>query len=520
MIRKSKFLSLGALKQIHGFMVVRGFNSDLQALRELLLWSVSSFYGNMIYAYKLFEQICEPDLFIWNTMIRGSSHSSRPSDAIFLYRRMAERGMKADSFTFLFLLKASTKLMSAFAGAQFHGTVVKLGLESDAFLRNALINLHANCGDLLIASALFDGAAGGDVVARSALIAGYARRGKLDIARRLFDESPGRDLVSWNIIIAGYAKQGEMEKARELFDQAPERDVVSWNTMIAGYAQNGLHAQALEVSQEMLKAGERPDEATIVSLLSSCANSGALDIGQRIHCSLPEMCLRSGLSMPVGNALIDMYAKCGSIDRAMEVFKEMKERDAWTWNSIIGGLAFHGKAEECVNLFEHMRMEKVRPNEITFLGVLAACSHGGLVKEGRSYFSLMKNEYRIEPNIKHYGCVVDMLGRAGLLKEAFKLVDSMEIEPSSIIWRALLGACRLHGNIELGEQAKEQILKMKQDASGDYVLLSNMYASTGEWYGVEKLRKLMDARGARKDAACTVIEADNKERAHASPVTF
>ncbi|KAG1334445.1 pentatricopeptide repeat-containing protein [Cocos nucifera] len=506
--------SLRALKQIHALMIVRGFLSDPSALRELLFSTAISIPGAMHYARRLFDQISHPDLFMWNTIIRGAAHAPTPMDAISLYARMERCGTRPNKLTFPFLLRACTKLSLAFAGAQFHAKIVKFGLESDTFVRNALINLHANCGDLAVATALFDGPARRDVVAWSALIAGYARRGELDVARQLFDETPSKDLVSWNVMIAGYVKQGEMVKAHELFDQVPERDVVSWNAMIAGYVQCGSQMQAMEVFDQMCRAGERPDEVTMLSLLSACAESGALDFGQRIHHSLLEMCLTSGLSVVIGNALIDMYAKCGSIEGAMEVFRGMRERDVSTWNSIIGGLAVHGHSKESVLLFEDMLGEKVRPDEITFVAVLVACSHGGLVKEGREYFSLMQNEYAIEPNIKHYGCMVDMLGRAGLLEEAFEFVDAMKIEPNPIVWRTLLGACRIHGNVELGERANEQLLKMRHDASGEYVLLSNIYASMGEWNGAEKVRKLMDHRGITKEAGWALIEADGKELMH------
>ncbi|XP_072953394.1 pentatricopeptide repeat-containing protein At5g15300-like [Typha angustifolia] len=510
MIRKrSMRLDLIALKQVHGVLVVKGITSDLQSLRKLLLSYIISFHGNMDYARKLFEGIPLPDLFIWNSMIRGYAHSSNSMDAISIYRRMKGRGLSPNCFTFSYLLKACTKLSSPCMGSQFHGMITKLGFLSDAFVRNALISMHANCGDLAIASLLCGDADEPDVVTSSALIAGYLARGALGIARRLFDELLYKDLVCWNIMMGGYAKQGEMEKARELFDRAPHRDVVSWNTMIAGYALKGSEKQALEMFEQMLKTDEKPDEATVVSLLSSCANSGSLEIGQRIHSWLSETRQSRRITL-IGNALINMYAKCGSLENAMVVFREMKERDVWTWNSIFGALALHGQAKDSVQLFDEMLTEGVTPNEVSFLCVLGACSHGGMLDDGRRYFSLMKEEYNIKPTVKHYGCLVDMLGRAGLLKEAFEVVNSMRIKPSAIIWRTLLGACRIHGDIELGELAREKIRKMRGDASGDYVLMSNIYASNGEWIGVEKVRKLMDERGVRKVAGCTQVDADNK----------
>lgn len=501
--------NLRGLKQVHAFMLVNGFNSNPSALRELIFASAIAISGTIGYAYQLFAHITEPDIFMWNTIIRGSAQSLNPLNAISLYTQMEKRYIKPDNFTFPFVLKACTKLSWVKMGFGIHGRVVKYGFESNTFMRNTLIYFHANRGDLSIARMLFDGSAKRDVVPWSALTAGYARRGELGLARQLFDEMPVKDLVSWNVMITGYVKQGDMESGRKLFDEVPKKDVVTWNAMIAGYVLCGSHEQALEMFEEMRSVGERPDEVTMLSLLSACTDSGDLDVGQKIHYKVLELC-SGDLSILLGNALIDMYAKCGSIETALDVFRGMRERDVSTWNSVIGGLAFHGHAEESINLFIKMRRLKVRPNEITFVGVLVACSHAGKVEEGRGYFNLMINEYKIEPNIRHCGCMVDLLGRAGRLNEAFEFIDSMEIEPNAIVWRTLLGACRIHGNVELGRRANERLLEMRRDQSGDYVLLSNIYASRGEWDGVEKVRKLMDDSGVRKEPGCSLIEADNR----------
>ncbi|KAF5457125.1 hypothetical protein F2P56_021255 [Juglans regia] len=504
-----KCTSLRALKEAHAFVLVNGFNSNPSALREIIFAGAVTISGTIEYAHQLFAHITEPDNFIWNTMIRGSAQSPDPLNAISIYKRMEDRHVKPDNFTFPFVLKACTRLSWVKMGFGFHGKVVKYGFQSNTFIRNTLIYFHANCGELSVARALFDESAKRDVVPWSALTAGYARRGELGIARQLFDEMPVRDLVSWNVMITGYVKQGEMESARKLFNKVPKRDVVTWNAMIAGYVLCGLNEQALEMFEEMGSVGERPDEVTILSLLSACADLGNLDAGQKIHCNLLEIC-SGDLSILLGNALIDMYAKCGNIERALDVFRGMRDRDVSTWNSVIGGLAFHGHAKESIDLFIKMRRLKVRPNEITFVGVLVACSHAGKVEEGRGYFNLMKNEYKIEPNIRHCGCMVDLLGRAGQLKEAFEFIDSMEIEPNAIVWRTLLGACRIHGNVELARRANERLLEMRRDQSGDYVLLSNIYASRGEWDGVEKMRKLMDDSGVRKEPGFSLIEADDR----------
>ncbi|XP_021654644.1 pentatricopeptide repeat-containing protein At5g15300 isoform X3 [Hevea brasiliensis] len=402
--------NLPSLKQIHASLITKGFNSCSSALRELIFASAIAVSGTMDYAHQLFAQIAEPDIFMWNTMMRG-----------------------------------------------------------------------------------------------------YARRGQLSVARQLFDEMPVKDLVAWNVMITAYVKKGEMKCARRLFDEVPKRDVVTWNVMIAGYVLCGENRQALEMFEEMRGVGEQPDEVTMLSLLSACTDLGDLDVGMKVHRSILEMSL-GDLSVLLGNALIYMYAKCGSIERALEVFRGMREKDVSTWNSVIVGLAFHGHAEESINLFAEMRrLKNISPNEITFVGVLVACSHAGKVEGGRQYFNLMKDVYGIEPNVRHYGCMVDLLGRAGLLNDAFEFIENMNIEPNAVIWRTLLGACRIHGNVELGRLANEKLLEMRRDESGDYVLLSNIYASVGEWDGVQKVRNLMDDSGVRKEPGCSIIEADEEK---------
>lgn len=489
-------------------MAVSGFNSDVSFLRDFIFVAAVAISSTIDYAHQVFAYITEPDVFMWNSIIRGSAMSGSPFKAISLYSQMEKRHVMADRFTFPFLFKACTKLSWVRMGLGLHGKVVKFGFDSNKYIRNALIFFHANCGDLSVASSLFDESARVDVVAWSSLMAGYARRGNLDVARRMFDEMPKRDLVSWNVMITGYAKQGDMVNARRLFDEVPRRDVVSWNAVIAGYVSCREYLVALEMFEEMRSAGERPDEVTMLSLLSACTELGDLCAGQMMHSSIMQM--GSGcLSVLLANALVHMYAKCGNIERALEVFRGITHKDITTWNSVLTGLAFHGHAEEVLALFEEMLRLKIRPDEITFVGVLVACSHAGRVEKGLGYFNLMRTRYKIKPNIRHYGCMVDILGRAGLLNEAFDFMETMDIESNGIVWRTLLGACRIHGNVELAKRASDKLLRMRTNESGDYVLLSNIYASQGEWNGAEKVRESMDKSGVMKEAGCSLIEANN-----------
>ncbi|KAL4197838.1 hypothetical protein AMTRI_Chr04g190260 [Amborella trichopoda] len=397
----------------------------------------------MDYAHKPFHQILKPDSFIFNTMIRGSSQSSTPSDAFTLYTQIERTHIRPDKVTFSFLLKACSRLSSAFMGDQFHTHISKLGIESDMFVRNTLIHLHATCGSLAVAEKLFDESGKRDVVAW-----------------------PGLLLVAWNVMLTAYTKCGDMESARRLFDEIKERDVVSWNAMISGYVLAGSHVNALELFEEMRREGEAPDDVTMLSLLSSCDHPGALDIGRKIHSLLTNNCSRD-ITVVLGNVLVDMYAKCGSIESAMRMFREMRDIDVSSWNSVIGGLAFHGYGKEAISMFSEMQGGDVRPNEITFVGVLVACSH---------------------------------------VRMAFGFVEAMPMEANGIVWRTLHGACRIHRNVELAEVATKRLLELRPDKSGDY----NVYASIDEWGGAVNVRRLMGDRGVKKVPGCSSIEMDSE----------
>lgn len=499
------------LKQIHAFVVVNGLMSNLSVVGELVYSASLLVPGALKYAHKLFDEIPKLDVSICNHVMRGTAQSMKPEKTVSLYSEMEKRGVLPDRYTFTFVLKACSKLEWRYNGFAFQGKVVRHGFVSNEYVKNALILFHANCGDLGIASELFDDSAKAHKVAWSSMTSGYAKRGKIDEAMRLFDEMPDKDQVAWNVMITGCLKCREVDIARELFDRFTEKDVVTWNAMISGYINCGYPREALSIFKEMRDAGEHPDVVTILSLLSACAVLGDLETGKRLHHYILEKASVSSsiyVGTPIWNALIDMYSKCGSIDRAIEVFRGMKDRDLSTWNTLIVGLALH-HAEGSIDMFEEMQRSKVWPNEVTFIGVILACSHSGRVDEGRRYFSIMKDLYNIEPNIKHYGCMVDMLGRAGLLDEAFMFVKSMKIEPNAIVWRTLLGACKIYGNVELGKYANEKLLSMRKDESGDYVLLSNIYASTGQWEGVQKVRKMFDDTRVKKPTGISLIEEDN-----------
>ncbi|ONK80406.1 uncharacterized protein A4U43_C01F17320 [Asparagus officinalis] len=339
----------------------------------------------------------------------------------------------------------------------------------------------------------------------------YSKTGLLQHAHNLFDEIPQRDTASWNSLIGGYARNGNMGIARDLFDAMPTRNVVSWTTMVSGYAQNGLYLEAVEVFLKMWREeGEvMPNAVTVASVLPACANVGALGLGM----SVDEYARREGLieNVFVRNALVEMYGKCGSIERARRVFEEMGRsgrRNLCTWNSMIMGLAVHGRAGEALELFDEMRARGFTPDDITFVGVLLACTHGGLVHQGQNFFKSMEKDFSITPKLEHYGCMVDLLGRAGLLNEAYNLIKTMPMEPDSVIWGALLGACSFHGEIKLAEIAAEFLFKLEPWNTGNHVILSNIYASSGKWNSVAEAWRLMRGKQQKKAAGYSIIELD------------
>ncbi|KAA8514873.1 hypothetical protein F0562_018052 [Nyssa sinensis] len=310
-----------------------------------------------------------------------------------------------------------------------------------------------------------------------------------------------------NTLVHMYAACGHAESAHKLFQLMPERNLVTWNSVINGFALNGRPNEALTLYREMGLEGVEPDGFTVVSLLTACAELGALALGRRTHVYVLKVGLNDNLH--AANALLDLYAKCGSIREAQKVFDEMGEKSVVSWTSLIVGLAVNGFGKESLEFFKELEKQGLMPSEITFVGVLYACSHCGMVDEGFAYFERMKEEFNIVPKVEHYGCMVDLLGRAGLVKRAHEFILNMPLEPNAVIWRTLLGACTIHGHLALGEVARAQLLELEPKHSGDYVLLSNLYASERRWSDVQKVRRKMLREGVRKSPGHSLVELGN-----------
>lgn len=398
------------------------------------------------------------------------------------------------------------------------------------------------------ARCLFEKATNRNVVSWTTMIAGYVNNGQATEAIRMFsvmelegvvpneitmvhvlvacaqcrDLETGRwvnrrlhqlgiDPMSSNVVLASalldmYARCGSLKTAREMFEKMPHRNEVSWNTMIGAYNQYGRSNEVFELFKEMCGAGIKPDKVTLLSLLGVCAGKGAMVLGHCIHACVVKT--GGGKDVAICTSLMDMYAKIGDIQSAFRIFGSLEERDVLAWTSVIICLAMHGHGKEAVDLFREMQQEGVAPDHITFIGVLTACSHAGMVDEGYKYFESMRNDYGIRPMMEHYGCAVDLLSRAGRLEEAEMLVKSMPCQPSATIWGSILRGCEIHGNLDLAERIGNQIMEFDPQGSGIYVLLSNTYAGAGRWEGVDKVRRLMWQNRLRKTHGSSSVEVN------------
>ncbi|XP_021770005.1 pentatricopeptide repeat-containing protein At5g48910-like [Chenopodium quinoa] len=488
-------------KQIHAKLIKTSQIHDPLISAELLRCSAFAL-KNLDYARLLFYRMNHPNPFSYNTIIRAIVDlQDNPIEALSIFTLMLrDDSLSPNKFTFPSVLKACGKLRNLIVGKQVHAQLIKLGLEDDEFVVSNLLRMYVMCGIMDDAQLLF------------------FNRGLLDdysVNSNKFLDNNGvskrrqeGDVVLWNVMVDGYIKLGDMEAARQLFDKMPRRSVVSWNGMIAGYAQRGWFRDAIGVFREMQMVDEnvKPNYVTLVSILPAISHLGALELGKWIHLYAE----RSGFEIGdvLGSALIDMYSKCGSVDKALQVFESLPKKSTITWNAVINGLAIHGRATESIHYFSMMLGMGIKPSDVTYIGVLTACSHGGKVNEGKMFFDHMIRVAGFKPRIEHYGCMVDLLGRNGLLKEAENFICDMPMKPDAVIWKALLGACKMHGDIEMGRRVAKHLMEIAPDDSGSYVALSNMYASLGDWDGVAHVRLLMKDRDVRKDPGCSWIELD------------
>ncbi|XP_057420940.1 pentatricopeptide repeat-containing protein At3g29230-like [Lotus japonicus] len=528
--------------QVHSQLIVRGlFHHPLVAGRAVKKLCSDPLTAPR--AISLFHHLYHPDAFISNTILRSLSHSSSSAAALrFYYHGMLARCVPPNHYTFPLLIKLCADNWLVFDGEKAHARVHKLGFEQDVFARNSLIRMYSVFGRVSDARLLFDSSLTLDLVSYNSMIDGHVKNGETGAARKLFDEMPVRDVWNWNCMIAGYVAVGDLEAANELFERMPDRDVVSWNCMIDGCVRVGnvplaleffnrmparnvvswnsmlaLHVRAksfwecLKMFDEMMESGEAvPNEATLVSVLTACAHLGKLSVGMWVHSFIKSNNIK--VDVLLSTCLLTMYVKCGAMDLARDVFDEMPVRNVVSWNSMIMGYGLHGNGEKALELFLEMEKKGPKPNDATFVCVLSACTHAGMVMEGWWYFDLMRRVYNIEPKVEHYGCIVDLLARAGLVKNSEELIKYVSVKGGgSALWGALLSGCTTHMDSELGEIVAKRLIELEPMDIGPYIMLSNTYAAQGRWDDVERVRVMIREKGLQKEAASSVVHLEDFE---------
>ncbi|CAL5401335.1 unnamed protein product [Camellia sinensis] len=562
-LSKRDGLRLG--KQVHGY----GLRVDDQkTFTNNALMAMYAKLGRVDDSKAMFELYGDRDMVSWNTMISSFSQSDRFKEALTFLRLMVLEGIKPDGVTIASVLPACSHLELLYLGKEIHAYALRNDeLIGNSFVGSALVDMYCNCKKVESGRSVFDGILERRLGLWNAMIAGYAQNGFNDKALILFMEMVevsglfpntttmasalpacvdceafsdkegmhgyvvklgfGTDRYVQNALMDMYCRMGKIEVSKYIFNSMEIRDIVSWNTMITAYVLCGCHETALVMLNEMQRFKEKNDECedernipykpnaiTLMTILPGCAALAALAKGKEIHAYAIRNALASDVA--VGSALVDMYAKCGCLNLSRRIFDCMPVRNIITWNVIIMAYGMHGKGEEAFELFKSMvgkehRGEEVEPNEVTFIAIFASCSHSGLLNEGVNLFYRMKDDYGIEPTSDHYACVVDLLGRAGQLEEAYELVNAMPYEFDKIgAWSSLLGACRIHQNVEFGEIAAKNLLCLEPNVASHYVLLSNIYSSASLWDKATEVRKNMKEMGVRKEPGCSWIEFDDE----------
>ncbi|KAL5999019.1 hypothetical protein ACLOJK_009969 [Asimina triloba] len=502
------------------------------------------------YARSVFERMIERNVVVWTLMITRLTQCGSAKDAVDLFIEMEVSGFIPDQFALSSAISACTELGIIQLGQQLHSHAIRAGLISDASVGCSLVNMYVKCavdGSVDASRRVFDQMLMHDVMSWTAIITGYVQSGgrdkeaielfctmkqegvqpnqftfssvlkacanlsDADLGEQVYAQVVKSGLASVNCVgnsfVAMYTHSGRMEDARKIFDLLLEKNLISYNIMVDGYTKNLDSEEAFELLQQIEDAGVGPCGFTFASLLSAAASIGALGKGQQLHARLLKE--RFQTDQRINNALVSMYSRCGSIEDASQAFNQMASRNVISWTSMITGFAKHGCAVKALELFREMLAAGLKPNDITYIAVLSACSHAGLVEEGWNYFHSMYDGHGIVPRMEHYACMVDILSRSGFLKEAYEFINSMPIKPDALVWRTLLGACRIHGNTDLGGLAAKCIIELEPRDPAAYVQLSNLYAATGRWDDVADIRRRMKERKLTKEAGYSWIEVDN-----------
>ncbi|KAL5838955.1 hypothetical protein ACOSQ4_011563 [Xanthoceras sorbifolium] len=461
----SCLLSLSKGSELHARVTKTGLIGDIYVQNALL-----HFYGRvseLTDARVLFDRMPYRDIASWNTLLGiYNNNPDSGTQVLILFKRLMREEIKADKITLVILLSACAREEELHCGEALHCYATKVGLECLLNLENALLEMYTNCGNM-------------------------------DAALTLFNQMVStRDIVSYTILINGYVAMGSLDLAREIFDNISVKDSVLWGSMMHAYVKAKRPKTALELFEKMVDEGAIPDENIMVSIISACASSSDLQYGRQIH----RFMLRKNISQDtfVKTALIDMYSKCGSLEEALVTFYKTDDKDIFTWTTMIEGLAKSGRGDKALRLFNQMERRGVMPNEATFVSVLAACSHSGLITEGCHLFGRMARVYSVQPKIEHFGCLIDLLSRAGLLYQAEEFIKIIPSEDKLIAYKTLLSACIKYSEFDLGKKVANDIMKLGSHCNATFILLSNFYALTGQWAEITGARRNMKQLDTRK----------------------
>ncbi|XP_006655331.2 pentatricopeptide repeat-containing protein At4g14050, mitochondrial [Oryza brachyantha] len=441
-------------------------------------------------ALHLFDETPRRNIYFYSSLLAAVAQSESPALAVPILRRMISAdALRPDHFVLASVASASARLRSLRLGRQLHGQFVASPYSGDDVVKSSLVDMYCKCGIL-------------------------------DDARKVFDSMGAKNTVVWTALVSGYASNGCSDEALQLFWSMPVRNLVAWTALISGLVKTGESVSAVELFVEMRRDDVGIDDAFVMSIvIAGAADLAAFVLGRQLHCSAMRLGFLS--STIVGNALVDMYSKCSDIHSAREVFKGITFHDMIAWTTMVVGEAQHGHAKEALALYDRMVIAGVKPNEVTFVGLIYACSHAGLVQKGREFFESMKRDYGIDPGLQHYTCYLDLLSRSGHLLEAEELITTMPYKPDEAAWGALLSACKKYNDAEMCIRVADKLLELGPKDSSTYILLSNVYAVNRKWDSVAKLRKCMTGLNIRKDPGYSWIEAGREFRLfHAGEVPF
>nr|GMD16637.1 pentatricopeptide repeat-containing protein At3g63370, chloroplastic [Ipomoea batatas] len=526
--------------EVHALVIKYGYFLDVYVANALLVMYTRN--NKMYEAEKLFTFVNQKDNICWNSMISGYVQNGLFSEGIDLFRKMRSAGRKPDSVSLMSVLSASGRLGNLLHGKEIHAYTLKQGLDGELQIGNTLVDMYAKCGKMDYMDSVFHRILNKDCISWTTVIAAYSQNNYHQKALQLFRQvqlgginvdalmigstllACGElrcnlsakqvhghairrglyDSITQKTLISVYGDSGNLDYARSIFASIDVKDVVSLTSMMYSFVHNGLANEAFDVALYMKEVGIEPDYVAVLSMLSAAANLSALRKGREIH----GYSIRKGYNLQgcIASSLLDMYACCGTLENSFKIFSSVNDRDLVLWTSMINAFGMHGCGEEAVNLFLGMEEENIIPDHITFLVLLHACSHSALVDDGKRFFEIMKSKYNLEPWPEHYACLVDLLGRANHLEEAFRVLRTMKSEPTAAIWCAFLGACHVHSNKELGEIAAKKLLELEPENPGNYVLVSNVYAASDRWEDAEEVRLIMKGQGMKKEPACSWTE--------------